>query len=253
MDAADRQPGEPVWLELTTTDFAASVAFYSALFGWTPDAVPETLDGGTTMHLGGARVARIVPMPSDGWVVYLRTDDIVATASAVPAHGGRLELAPSAVGDLAMMAIATDPSGARVGFWEPERHPGFGVVDAPGAPTWFELHTADFAAALPFYAEVAGWEPVWLGDSDSFRMVANGAPGSAHAGIFDAARDDLTDSSAWMPYFAVEDADAAAARIRELGGSLLDAVVDTPFGRVVHATDSLGTLFTIIRLAERTP
>jgi predicted enzyme related to lactoylglutathione lyase len=250
---AERLQGEPVWLELTTTDFDTSVAFYSGLFGWTPDATPETLDGGTTMHLERDRVARIVPMPEDGWVVYLRTDDIVATTTAVAAHGGRLELAPSAVRDLAIMAIATDPSGARVGFWEPELHAGFDVEDVPGAPTWFELHTSDFAAAVPFYEKVAGWRPVSMGDSDGFRMVANGAPGAAEAGIYDASRSDLTEASMWMPYFAVEDADAAAARIRELGGSLLDEIVDTPFGRLVHATDPRGTLFTIIRLPERTP
>lgn len=250
MSGADRRVGEPVWLELMTTDFDRSVAFYAGLFGWTPDATRETLDGGTTMHRTKARVARIVPMPSDGWVVYLRTDDIVATATAVTAHGGRLELAPSAIGDLAIMAIAVDPSGARVGFWEPERHPGFEAEDVPGAPTWFELHTADFAAAVPFYVNVAGWTPVSMGDSDGFRMVANGEPGTAQAGIYDAARDDLTDASMWMPYFAVDDADAAAARIRELGGSLLDELVDTPFGRMVHATDPLGTLFTIIRLPQ---
>jgi predicted enzyme related to lactoylglutathione lyase len=50
----------------------------------------------------------------------------------------------------------------------------------------------------------------------------------------------------------VKDADIAAARIRELGGSMLDEPVDTPFGRMAHATDPRGTLFTIIRLPERT-
>jgi Predicted enzyme related to lactoylglutathione lyase len=252
MDAAQRRNGEPVWLELTTTGPDESVAFYSDLFGWTPDPAPGR-DGGVTVRLGGARVARIVPGPTDGWVVYLRTDDAVAASTAVAAHGGRIEVAPTALDDLALLTVAVDPSGARVGFWEPERHPGFGIVDTPGAPCWFELHTADFAAAVPFYERVAAWRPVWLGDSDGFRMVANGAPGEAEAGIFDAARDDLTEASTWMPYFAVDDADESAARIRELGGSLLDEIVDTPFGRLVHATDPLGTLFTIIRLPERTP
>ena len=46
---------------------------------------------------------------------------------------------------------ATDPSGARVGFWQPGTHPGFGAEDVPGAPTWFELHTDDFPAAVTFY------------------------------------------------------------------------------------------------------
>lgn len=252
MTGAERQYGEPVWLELTTTDFEASVAFYAGLFEWTPDTTRETLDGGTTMHRGRARVARIVPMPQDGWVVYLKTADAAASAAAVTANGGRVELPPSTVGQLATMAIATDPSGARVGFWQPGTHPGFGAEDVPGTPTWFELHTDDFAAAVPFYERVAGWRPVSMGDSDEFRMVANGEPDVAQAGIYDATRSDLTDESMWMPYFAVKDADVTAARIRELGGSMLDEPVDTPFGRMAHATDPRGTLFTIIRLPERT-
>lgn len=251
MATRERSTGDPIWLELLTTDFARSSAFYEGLFGWTPDAVPETFDGGTTMHLGEARVARLVPMPDDGWVVYLATPDAAATAAAVPAHGGRVELAPSDVRDLAAMTIAVDPSGARVGFWQPRAHPGFEAEDVPGSATWFELHTDDFAAAVPFYEAVAGWRSVSLGDSDGFRMVANGPAGDARAGIYDARRDGLAPGSMWMPYFAVEDADAAAARVRELGGSMLDDPVDTPFGRLAHAVDPLGTLFTVLQLPER--
>jgi Predicted enzyme related to lactoylglutathione lyase len=250
MRAAERRRGEPVWLDLATSDLDVSLAFYAGLFGWRADGPGD--DGIRTARLSKQPVARLVPAPTDGWVVYLRTDDIVATAAAVPRHEGELELAPTAVSEGALRAIAVDPGGARVGFWEPEGHPGFGAVDTPGAPTWFELHTLDFAAAVPFYERVAGWRPVSVGDSDGFRMVVDGEPGVAEAGIFDASREGLADESLWMPYFAVEDADAAGARIRELGGALLDDPVDTPFGRMAHATDPLGTLFTIIRLPERT-
>lgn len=249
--AADRLPGEPIWLELSTTDAERSLAFYGGLFGWTAAPGSQALDGSLTLLLDGKRVARLVPMPEDGWVVYLKVLDAAAATAAVEANGGSVQLGPAPVDDLGVMTIATDPSGARVGFWQPGTHPGFEIEDVPGAPTWFELHTLEFAAALPFYVHVAGWSPVSMGDADGFRMVVHGEPGQAQAGIYDASRDDLDDESAWMPYFAVADADAAAARVRELGGALLDEPVDTPFGRVVHATDPLGTLFTMIRLPER--
>ncbi|WP_395639547.1 VOC family protein [Pseudolysinimonas sp.] len=247
---AERLPGDPIWLELTSTDAERSLAFYGGLFGWATEPGSTSLDGSVTLRLGRDRIARLVPMPEDGWLVYLAVLDAGAAATAAEAHGGSVQLGPSPVGDLGIMAIATDPSGARVGFWQPGTHPGFEVEDVPGAPTWFELHTEDFAAAVPFYRDVVGWRPVSMGDSDEFRMVVNGEPGAAQAGIYDGARDDLDDESAWMPYFAVEDADAAAARVRELGGALLDHPVDTPFGRMVHASDPLGTLFTLIRLPE---
>lgn len=250
--AAERLPGEPIWLELTSTDAERSLAFYGGLFGWTADPASGSLDGSVTLLLGGARIARLVPMPEDGWLVYLKVLDAGAATAAAEANGGTVQLGPAPVGELGIMTIATDPSGARVGLWQPGTHPGFEAEDVPGAPTWFELHTDDFAAAVPFYRNVLGWRTVSMGDSDEFRMVVNGEPGVAQAGIYDGARDDLDDESAWMPYFAVADADAdaAAARIRELGGALLDEPVDTPFGRIVHATDPLGTLFTIIRLPE---
>jgi predicted enzyme related to lactoylglutathione lyase len=259
--AVERLPGEPIWLELATTDPDRSIAFYGGLLGWTADA-SDALDGSATLRLRGAQVARLVPMPDDGWIVYLKVLDAAAGAAAIAANGGRVQVGPSTVGpstvgdsmvgDWGVLVIATDPAEARVGLWQPGRHPGFELDEGPGAPVWFELHTLDFATAVDFYERVAGWQPVSMGDSDKFRMVVHGGPGTARAGIYDAARDDLDDESAWMPYFATLDADAAAAHIRELGGSLLDQPVDTPYGRVVHATDPLGTLFTIVQLPEKT-
>ena len=251
--AAERLPGEPIWLELTSTDAERSLAFYGGLFGWTADARSESLDGAATLRLGRKRVARLVPMPDDGWVVYLKVLDAGAATAAVATNGGTVQLGPTPVGDLGIMTIATDPSGARVGLWQPGTHPGFEAEDVPGAPTWFELHTDDFAAAVPFDRNGLGWQPVSMGDSDEFRMVVNGEPELAQAGIYDGSHDDLDDESTWRPYFAVADADRAAARVRELGGALLDEPVDTPFGRIVHATDPLGTLFTIIRLPADRP
>lgn len=247
--AADRLPGEPIWLELASSAAERSTAFYGGLFGWTADA-SDSLDGATTLRLGGRLVARLVPMPDDGWIVYLKVLDAGAAAAAAESNGGQIEVGPAVIDDRGVLVIATDPSGARVGFWQPGTHPGFEADNVPGAPAWFELHTLDFAAAVPFYQRAAGWQPVSMGDSDEFRMVVHGEPGTARAGIYDATRDDLDNESAWMPYFAVADVDASAARIRELGGALLDHPVDTPYGRVVHATDPLGTLFTVVQRPE---
>lgn len=225
--AADRDPGEPSWLELTSTDLERSLAFYGGLFGWTHPTI-ETAGGVTPILLGTTPVIGARQSDVDGWLTYLRAPEGVEAG------------------------VVTDPSGARVGVATEDSHPEFRLRSVPGAPAWFELHTLDFDAAVAFYRETFGWTTVPLGDSDAFRMVVNGDPETATAGIYDAARDDLDDESAWMPYFAVADTDLAAARIRELGGALLDEPVDTPYGRLVHATDPLGTLFTILRLAERT-
>ena len=51
-----------------------------------------------------------------------------------------------------------------------------------------------------------------------------------------------------MPYFGVEDADAAASVVISLGGTQLDPVTDSPFGRVSRLADSTGALLTIIQV-----
>ncbi len=117
-----------------------------------------------------------------------------------------------------------------------------------GAPCWFELHTKDFAAAVPFYEKVFGWKVTSIGDSDEFRMVVFGEQGAAVAGILDAARIPADETSRWIVYLAVADADAAASRVTASGGTVFDGPTDTPFGRMSRAADSTGARFCLIQL-----
>ena len=47
----------------------------------------------------------------------------------------------------------------------------------------------------------------------------------------------------WAVYWEVADARAAAARVPELGGSIVDDAQDTPYGRIATVTDPTGTEF----------
>ena len=51
----------------------------------------------------------------------------------------------------------------------------------------------------------------------------------------------------WSIYFAVEDADAALAKITELGGSVVRPAEDTPYGRLAEAADPTGANFKLIQ------
>jgi predicted enzyme related to lactoylglutathione lyase len=44
-------------------------------------------------------------------------------------------------------------------------------------------------------------------------------------------------------YFSVEDADVAAARVTELGGTVARPPEDTPFGRLADVIDPTGAMF----------
>ena len=251
--------GTPVWADLSSSDLDASTSFYGALLGWTRKDFPgddadyaDFLSGGKAV---GGLAAKVDEAP-DAWDVYLKVDDIEATVMAAAAAGGRVLHEPSTVEGMGQWALLEDPSGAEIAIWQAGPFAGFELVDEPGAPCWFELHTTDFAAAVPFYEKVFGWKVTSIGDTDQFRMVVFGEQRTATAGIYDSARDGSRPGAApgsqWLVYLAVADADAAASLVTANGGTVFDGPTDTPFGRMSHAADSTGALFCFITLPDRT-
>lgn len=244
-------PGFPVWIDLMSSAPAASRDFYSTLFDWSHESGGADFGGYVTFSLNGAPVAGLAGEPNDtgmpdAWTVYLLTEDATATAESSAAAGARV-LLNIEVGDQGSMVTMIDPTGAVVGAWQKNVHRGFLVVNEANAPVWFEEHTRDFAAASAFYTTVFGWDLQVMGDSDEFRMSTINGETDPVAGLYDATSTmKPVDRSAWVVYFGVADADAAAARIIELGGTVLEAPVDTPFGRQGSAADPTGATFRFI-------
>lgn len=50
----------------------------------------------------------------------------------------------------------------------------------------------------------------------------------------------------WAVYFAVEDTDAALAKVVDLGGSIVAAAEDTPYGRIAQTADATGSQFRLV-------
>ncbi len=44
----------------------------------------------------------------------------------------------------------------------------------PGTPSWFELHTRDYRAAVLFSVDVLGWDAHVASDTDTFRYTTLG-------------------------------------------------------------------------------
>ncbi|MEP6843265.1 MAG: VOC family protein [Pseudolysinimonas sp.] len=246
--------GTPVWADLASSDLDASTAFYGAVLGWTRADFPE-LDDYADFTSAGKQIGGLAPKVdevADRWTVYLKVDDIQAAVIAAADAGGRVLHEPSHVAGMGDWALLEDPSGAEVAIWQAGPFTGFERVNEAGAPCWFELHTRDFAAAVPFYEKVFGWTVTSIGDSDDFRMVVFGEQGSSSAGILDTARDGsrpgAAPSSQWMLYLAVADADAAASLVTTNGGTVFDGPTDTPFGRMSRAADATGALFAFMQL-----
>jgi predicted enzyme related to lactoylglutathione lyase len=252
MPTRERAPiGSPCWTDLWTSDVEGSRRFYSDLFGWeAQEANPEF--GGYFMftHNGVPIAGGMGDMgdmkANDAWKIFLSTDDIAGMLKAAAAEGGQIIAGAMPVADLGTQAVLLDPTGAQVGAWQPETFPGFTVLGEPGAPSWFELHTRDHAAAVAFYRSVFHWETNTVADSDEFRYATMREPNGEGelAGIMDASAW-LAESvpASWSTYWEVEDAGAAVANVKRLGGSVVMDVEDTPYGRLATVADAAGAQF----------
>jgi len=251
-------PGTFCWVDTGTTDAAASRAFYTALFGWEARD-QETPDGGTyTMYSkGGKTVAggyglspemRGMGIPSH-WMSYISVEDVAATLGEIAAAGGTPMGPPIPVPGAGIMGIFTDPTGATCAVWQAEGHFGAELANQPGSLIWNELLTNDADTAAAFYTGVFGWSheaaempngPYHLfKDGDEFRggmMVITPEMG------------DMPPN--WSIYLAVDDIDAAAAEVRELGGRVEGEIIDaTGVGKMAVTADPTGAYFMMMEPA----
>ncbi|MEU7699254.1 VOC family protein [Streptomyces sp. NPDC039028] len=109
-----------------------------------------------------------------------------------------------------------------------------------GAPCWVSLMTRDLEAAKRFYAGVLGWRFRASGLGDGFAVALR--EGTPVAGI-GALAEPLDVPVAWTPYFAVEDADVTAGRIRERGATMAVGPLTFGTGRAGLAADPAGAVF----------
>ena len=149
------------------------------------------------------------------------------------------------VGELGTMAMVADPSGAALGLWQPGEHKGFTVLAEPGAPAWFELHTRDYDAALPFYRDVFGWDLHTMSDTPEFRYTTYGEGDGALAGLMDSsAMLPPGVPSHWVVYFAVGGHPTPRRRRSSSSAAPSRCRPRTPrYGRLSVATDPTGTMF----------
>jgi predicted enzyme related to lactoylglutathione lyase len=244
-------PGAPCWADLWTSDVEGSRAFYSRLFGWQANDPSPEFGGYFIFSLGGAETAGAMGSrgdleADDTWKPYFCTADIEATLRAAEAAGAEVRSGAMPVADLGTQAVLTDPTGAPFGLWQPGSFPGFSVLEEPGTPSWFELHTPDHARAREFYRAVFGYDIVTVSDTDEFRYFTFRSPGS------DDDFGGIADSRSWLPegagghwsiYWHVDDMGATLAELGSLGGRV-DAGPDaTPYGTLATVRDPAGAEF----------
>ncbi len=189
----DAPLGAPCWIDLTTSDVDRAQDFYGAVFGWTFESGGPDYGGYINAAVDGRAVAGLMAndpewQTPDNWCTYFHTADIHASVSASAVAGGSGCLQPMEVPDKGFLAVATDPTGAAFGLWQPLQHRGFEVTGQAGAPVWHQLTTRDHGAALDFYLQVFGWRTEQVGDTDEFRYTTAWFGDEQLLGVMDGAR-----------------------------------------------------------------
>jgi hypothetical protein len=246
---------KPVWIDLSSSDPAASRDFYARLFGWQIEVDPDPQYGGYAMaRLSGKDVAGIGPkmMPEapTAWSIYIGTSDIAEMTAKVHAAGGTVVAPPMQVGEQGSMAVFGDPSGAFISAWQPKSMAGGVMAGTPGGYGWAELNSRGLDKAVEFYANAFGWgtRTSPMGESGLYTEFRVGDESIAGA----VEMNPMTPAgvpSYWMVYFAVADVDASFKKAIAGGAREMVAPRDYPGGRLAILGDPQGAMFGLLKAA----
>ncbi len=256
---SDTPLGRFCWYELLTTDPDAAAGFYAEIAGWSAAPWEGGGDRPYTMWMNGeTSIGGIMQLPREAveggapshWLVHISTPDLAATLAKARELGAQVlhELEMAEVGSF---AIIKDPQGAVFSAYQPAGDaPGHDGPPAIGDFSWHELAADGWADEWSFYSELFGWEKtdaMDMGEMGTYQMYGRGA--HPIGGIFD--RPPEMPVTAWLFYIRVPDADAAAEKVEELGGTVLNGPMDVPDGdRVAQCLDPQGAAFAVHSTAQ---
>jgi uncharacterized protein len=260
-------------VDTSQPDPEAAVAFYGGLFGWEfEDVMPPGSEAKYFIaRIRGGHVAAVGSTPEAAppaamWNTYVWVDRADEAAAKVRNAGGSVVMEPFDVMDAGRMAVFTDPEGAAFCVWQAKANKGARIVNEHGSLNFNDLNTRDAAGAKSFYGSVFGWRTLELeggfemwtlpGYGDHLerddpdlrtRMAEVDAPNGFEdvvASLVPIADEQPDVPAHWGVTFAVDDADAIAAKADELGGNVVLPPMDAPWVRMTVIADPQGATFT---------
>jgi uncharacterized protein len=248
--------GTPIWYELLSADADASRDFYAKVLGWTVhDAEPggmdyRMIDAGGGDFAGG--LMQLLPEMQAGgakptWLFYVGVDDVDAAVAQATALGGAVRMPAITMEGVGRMALVADPHG--VPFYvmrgaSPEASTAF-AYKGVGKCSWNELGTPDQEAAHAFYGQLFGWtfpDKMSMGPLGDYVFVQ-----AADQTIGATMPASAAPAPGWLFYFRAGEIDAAAAAIRDNGGTVHQEPMEVPGGDwALVASDPAGVRFGVV-------
>jgi uncharacterized protein len=264
--------GVTCWVDFEQADVEAAASFYGALFSWTfIETEPGSkvryliaqLDGQDAAGIDQPSVMNDSAARTASWNTYIAVQDIEQAVARVEAAGGRVTESPSNAGAAGRTASCVDIGGVPFRLWQAGTRLGAQVANIPGAWNFSDLHTADPAASVAFYARLFGWVFDDLGFATMIRqpgygdhLAATSDPGIHERQSGDSVPPGFADAFGWLvmaqdgeqPHwhvtFTVADRDDSAAAAERLGAIVL-STTDTDWTRDAEIRDPQGAVFTV--------
>lgn len=258
-DGSTKLHGMPNWADCGTTDLDAAEAFYSAVFGWTPERVTAS-DGAvySLQRLDGKMVAGLYALDEElrkmgvppHWGTYVEVDDVPETLKKVEAAGGKVLEGPSSEPEVGTFAVIQDNVDAFLRLWTSAPEHGGEIFNVPGAMTWNELATKEPEKAAEFYRTVLGVETEHSPGPPDYTVLKIGE--RPVAGILKMTPEMGDMPATWDVYFYSDDVDATVAAVVEAGGEVIRPAFDVAqgMGRMAVLADPMGAVFEVIKMSE---
>jgi predicted enzyme related to lactoylglutathione lyase len=121
-----------------------------------------------------------------------------------------------------------------------------------GAFHWNEMVTTDLRRSKAFYGKLVGWKTQAMkmpGGTYTLLLTGDGTPAGGMYKMPAEGKKKMPDQ--WLPYVAVDDVDAAAARVKKLGGKVMKPPFDIEgVGRICIIVDPGGAGLGLITPAQ---
>jgi hypothetical protein len=238
-------PGEFCWVDVAVPDVDAAVSFYGDLLGWRHEPLGEEAGGYGFFLNGDRQVAGIGPLMAEGqppaWLNYVRVEDVEQSARKVAEAGGTLlsELIDLPAG-AGREYVCADPHGAVFAIFEAGAHKGAQLVNEPGSWIWDEYTSPDLEAAERFYGNVLGWSLQGSDEAGSEENPYYAWHADAQRWEEGVAGASKGEPAQWLPYLAVDSAEAAVATTTKAGGEVLIEPLEIPVGTMAVIKDPQG-------------
>lgn len=222
------QHGDVGYISVQTPDAQRAAAFYGHVLGWVYDPTTRQVTN-TRMRTGIFETAG----PQTVFCCYA-VRDLDAARQAILAASGQVSTPEEH--EWGATLDATDARGTDFAVFQPA--PGIPRPElngaGPGELSYLTYEVPDSTAFKQFYSAVLGWtfEPGRIEDGWGVQEChpMSGVAGSSAQTVA-------------VPMWTVTDIDAAVARVREAGGTVMEEPSRQPYGMMAHCRDDQGARF----------